>query len=167
MAGDIKSLPRRAGDIRALPRRILALREKTISLFVSNLHASFSSPELEAMFCRAGRILYSFIPQRDSNWQRQRFCFSFLQSFETGGTLNFVWVQASCIFCYGILLLYCIAFLFNIVTFLKKKKKKNNEAHYKKRPKRNVLFNSILNLSYKVSSIMHQLYNLEIPTNQE
>lgn len=57
----------RFGDLKPLPRKILALRENTISLFVSNVPASISSSELEAMFCRAGRILDSFIPKDTVN----------------------------------------------------------------------------------------------------
>ena len=75
MARDMKSIPRRAGDIRPLPRRILALREKTISPFVSNLHASISTPELEAMFCRAGRVLDSFIPRDTVTGRGRGFAF--------------------------------------------------------------------------------------------
>lgn len=63
------------GDIKPLPKRILALREKTISLFVSNLLASISSPELEAMFCRAGRILDSFIPKDTARSRGRGFAF--------------------------------------------------------------------------------------------
>lgn len=44
-----------------LPRNLRALREKSISLFVSNLPESISKPELEAMFMRAGRIVDVFI----------------------------------------------------------------------------------------------------------
>lgn len=44
---------------RTLPRKILGLRENSLSLFVSNLPEEMSKVEFEAMFCRAGKTLYS------------------------------------------------------------------------------------------------------------
>eukprot|EP00268_Persea_americana_P010935 TRINITY_DN14497_c1_g2_i2.p1 TRINITY_DN14497_c1_g2~~TRINITY_DN14497_c1_g2_i2.p1 ORF type:complete len:156 (+),score=29.41 TRINITY_DN14497_c1_g2_i2:894-1361(+) len=64
-----------AGDLKPLPRKILVLREKTISLFVSNLPASISSPELKAMFCRAGRIFDSSIPKESASSKGRGFAF--------------------------------------------------------------------------------------------
>lgn len=47
-----------------LPWRIQRLREQSFSVFVSNLPQHFSNIELEAMFCRAGRIVHTFVYQR-------------------------------------------------------------------------------------------------------
>ena len=44
------------------PDRISAICNESFSLFVSNLPETTTSVELEAMFCRAGRIVDSFIP---------------------------------------------------------------------------------------------------------
>ena len=51
-----------AAKVKPLPRRIISLREKSVSLFISNLHEAISSTELEAMFYGAGKIVDSFIP---------------------------------------------------------------------------------------------------------
>lgn len=45
-----------------LPSRIRALRQSSFSLLVSSLPKRISKPELEAMFCRVGRVVDSFIP---------------------------------------------------------------------------------------------------------
>ena len=52
-----------AGEVKPIPRRIITLKEKSVFLFVSNLHEAISSTELEAMFFRAGKIVDSFIPK--------------------------------------------------------------------------------------------------------
>eukprot|EP00268_Persea_americana_P009462 TRINITY_DN13795_c0_g1_i1.p1 TRINITY_DN13795_c0_g1~~TRINITY_DN13795_c0_g1_i1.p1 ORF type:complete len:260 (-),score=47.98 TRINITY_DN13795_c0_g1_i1:896-1675(-) len=46
----------------SLPRRILKMRENSFSLFVSNISEDMSKTEMDAMFCRGGKILDSFIP---------------------------------------------------------------------------------------------------------
>ena len=63
------------GDLKPFPREILVLGEKTITLFVSNLPSSISSPELGAMFCRASRILDSFIPKEFVSSKGRGFAF--------------------------------------------------------------------------------------------
>ncbi|XXG89344.1 hypothetical protein AAC387_Pa12g1364 [Persea americana] len=49
-----------------LPKDIISLRNYSISLFVSNLKPTISKVELEAMFCRSGRIVDSFILTKKS-----------------------------------------------------------------------------------------------------
>lgn len=41
---------------------LLSLRQRTFSVFASNLSTMMSKPKLEAMFCRARRNVDSFIP---------------------------------------------------------------------------------------------------------
>lgn len=61
--------------MKPLPRRIIALRERSVSLFVSNLHEAISSTELEAMFYRAGKIVDTFIPKDRSTGKGRDFAF--------------------------------------------------------------------------------------------
>lgn len=52
----------RDGRMEPLPKQLLLLRERSFLVFVSNLPATISKAELEAMFCRAGKIVDIFIP---------------------------------------------------------------------------------------------------------
>lgn len=54
-----------------LPSHLLALKRRSFSIFVSNLPSNISKSELEAMFCRVGRIADSFIPC-DRHYGNQR-----------------------------------------------------------------------------------------------
>lgn len=64
-----------ATEVKPLPRRIISLREKYVSLFVSNLHEAIFSTELEAMFYTAGKIVDSFIPKDRSTSRGRGFAF--------------------------------------------------------------------------------------------
>lgn len=67
---------------RTLPRKILELRENSFSIFVSNLPEEISKVELEAMFCRAGKILDSFLPIDKSSGKKRGFGFIRFGSFK-------------------------------------------------------------------------------------
>lgn len=58
-----------------LPAHLLHLRKKSFSVFVSNLSLQISKLELEAMFCRVGRIVDSFIPVEKSSGNKRGFAF--------------------------------------------------------------------------------------------
>lgn len=54
---------------------ILALRQNCFSLFVSNLFEETSKVELEAMFCKAGKFVDSFIPVDRTTGMKRGFGF--------------------------------------------------------------------------------------------
>lgn len=58
-----------------LPTHLQELRERSFTLFASNLPEPTSKTELEAMFCRAGRIVDSFIPLDRNFGQLRGFAF--------------------------------------------------------------------------------------------
>lgn len=57
-----------------LPAKVLALRKRSFAVFVYNLSPRISKSELEAMFCRSGRIVYC-IPADRSSGQKCGFTF--------------------------------------------------------------------------------------------
>lgn len=56
--------------------------KRSISLFMSNLKPRILKVELEAMFCRAGQIMDSFIPVNKSTRQGRSFAFVRFESSE-------------------------------------------------------------------------------------
>lgn len=58
-----------------LPTHLQELRERSFTLFASNLPEPTSKTELEAMFCHAGRIVDSFIPLDRNFGQLRGFAF--------------------------------------------------------------------------------------------
>lgn len=62
-------------DREPLQDLIISLRQQSFSLFVSNLHEEISKIELETMFCKAGRIVDSFIPIDRSSGKTRGFGF--------------------------------------------------------------------------------------------
>lgn len=52
----------RDSQVKPLPDHIAALRDESISVFVLSLPEGISKPELESMFCKAGKITDPFIP---------------------------------------------------------------------------------------------------------
>lgn len=58
-----------------LPREILRLRERSFSVFVSNLPAKISTAKVQAMFFRARRIVDVFLPRDRSSGNTRGFTF--------------------------------------------------------------------------------------------
>lgn len=52
---------------------LLSLRQRTFSVFASNLSTTMSKPKLEAMFCRARRNVDSFIPVAKESGKKRGF----------------------------------------------------------------------------------------------
>lgn len=71
-----------SGEVSALPKGILSIMKRSISLFMSNLKPRILEVELEAMFCRAGQIMDSFIPVNKSTRQGRGFAFVRFESSE-------------------------------------------------------------------------------------
>lgn len=76
-----------------LPRRIVLLRERSISLFVANIHDDMSKAEIEAMFCRASKILDCFIPIDKQSGKRSGFAFVRFGSIQEAKLL--IWLRAN------------------------------------------------------------------------
>lgn len=72
----------RDGRMEPLPKQLLLLRERSFLVFVSNLPATISKAELEAMFCRAGKIVDIFIPVDHDSKESRGFAFARLTSRE-------------------------------------------------------------------------------------
>lgn len=53
------------------PERISVLSWEALSLFVSNLSEDASATELEAMLCRAGRVIHAFLPINQLTGKKQ------------------------------------------------------------------------------------------------
>lgn len=74
-----------------LPSRIKDLSQSSFSLYVSNLSAGISKVELEAMFCRAQRVLVTFIPIDRFSGQQRDFAFvRFRSEAEAGRAIELV-----------------------------------------------------------------------------
>lgn len=75
--------------IEPLPPKIRDLRQRSISLLVSNLHGEISKAEPKAMFYRAGRIVDSFIPVDRRTGKKRGFGFvRFKSETEASNTIK-------------------------------------------------------------------------------
>lgn len=59
----------------SLPRMVLHLRENSFTMFVSTITEETSKTELEDMFCRAGKILDSFLSIDKHSGKKRGFAF--------------------------------------------------------------------------------------------
>lgn len=65
----------RDSQVTPLPDHIAALRDESISVLVLSLPEGISKPELESMFCEAGKITDLFIPVYHLNGRKEVIAF--------------------------------------------------------------------------------------------